>query len=75
MDRSALWRRLYAGRQRIDHFKASFERLPSPEDPRPMNTQETSCPRVVDLGGTQRLLVSHRYGRVFVYDRIPHGRL
>jgi len=75
-DKSALWRKLYAGMQFsvARGFRKLYNRLPTPTEPKPMNVIETSCPRVVDFDndGKAELLISHRYGRVFVYDEIPH---
>ncbi|MBN1670516.1 MAG: VCBS repeat-containing protein [Kiritimatiellae bacterium] len=73
-DKSALWRRLYAGMQHVASWKGLYDRLPSPGQPKPMNVVETACPRVADLNGAGRpeLLVSQRYGRVFRYGTVPH---
>lgn len=76
-DCSALWRRLYDGAQHAPHtaLRQMYERLPAPDRPVPMDVVETACPRVVDLtgNGPATLFVSHRYGRVFRYDELPHG--
>ena len=74
-DASALWRRLYAGLQHCcPELKRLYANFPAPDDPKPMMVVETSCPRVVDLAGRgrPRLLVSHRYGRVFIYNHLPN---
>lgn len=71
-DDSPLWRQLYDGYQYAasDGLRARYESLPEADKPRPMNTVETSCPRVADIASAQpgnELLVSSRYGRVYVY--------
>ena len=74
-DRSALWRQLYDGCQHALHdgLKKLYDDLPGGDEPAPMNVVETSCPRVVDYDadGRREVLMSHRYGRVFVYDAVP----
>jgi hypothetical protein len=72
-DQSLLWRSLYDGCQYSVPFRSLYERFPSPSQPRPMNVVETACPRTTAPGGRgpQRLLISHRYGRVFDYGDLP----
>ena len=69
---------LYAGLQHClhDRMRRLYADFPAPGSPRPMNMNETSCPRVADFDGDGRpeLLISHRYGRVFIYDKLPQPR-
>jgi len=70
----ALWRRLYDGFQHsVAEFRRTYDAFPDEGKPAPMSVLETSCPRAVDLAGNgqKRLLVSHRYGRVFLYNALP----
>jgi len=77
-DASGLWRELYAGLQHClhDRMRQLYADFPAPGRPRPMDMNETSCPRVADFDGDGRpeLLISHRYGRVFIYDKLPQPR-
>jgi len=74
-DDSAIWRGLYAGAQfATSHIvRELYDRLPVGGRPQAMNVVETACPRIVDIDNDGRceLVISQRYGRVFVYDRIP----
>ena len=76
-DGSALWRKLYGGCQHSleSSLRELYDRLPAEGAPQPMNVVETSCPRVADYDsdGKAELLISHRYGRVFIYDKLPRG--
>ena len=78
-DKSMIWWQLYSGLEcgaDLRMWEPVYEGFPRAGQARPMNMVETSCPRVVDIDndGKGELLISHRYGRVFVYDEIPHHR-
>ena len=71
-DASDLWKQLYNGLQHprvADYLRRVWEAFPDAAHPKPMNVVETSCPRAVDWDGDgrQELLISQRYGRVFVF--------
>ncbi len=71
-DASDLWRQLYNGLQHppvADYLRRVWEAFPDAAHPKPMSVVETSCPRAVDWDGDghQELLISQRYGRVFVF--------
>ena len=76
-DDSPLWRELRGGCQFAleSRLRESYGRLPDEGRPRPMNVRATSCPRVVDYDndGNTEMLISQRYGRVFIYGKLPRG--
>lgn len=75
-DKSLFWRQLYAGLQHSKHQGLTdlWNAMPAANEPKPMSAVETSCPRVVDYDndGRLELLLSQRYGRVFVYNELPN---
>ena len=73
-DASDIWKQLYNGLQHpqvADNLRRIWKRLPDSDHPGSMSVLETSCPRFVDWDGDgeKELLISQRYGRIFVFRR------
>ena len=71
LDKSLIWRSLYDGAQYSSSGR--WDTFPEEGKPKPMFMVETSCPRAVDWDGDGRdeLLISQRYGRIFVFRQVP----
>jgi hypothetical protein len=68
-DKSRIWEQLYGGWWAGPEGKNAALKWKMGKDVSDMGLEATSCPRIVDFydDGKCELMVSHRFGRVFIY--------
>lgn len=66
-----LWHDLYGGMRHSPGHEVYLQERLILEVPHPLSVVETACPRVLDIDGDgeDELVISQRYGRIFVFKK------